>query len=101
MISPISKVITISKDSKLVCLGCLKTKRFYYSFDSKFRPLNLDINYYLGEIDYELEWEDKEIRVIEKMITNFVNELNIKPLNNYNSKSSRFYDRYLLYKNIK
>lgn len=76
-------------------LGCLKTKRRTYSFDGEDGVICIDESCYLGNEDYEVEWETEDLDRAILQMKNVFRKLSIKPLPNCDSKSSRFIKSYL------
>ena len=71
-------------------VGNMTTNRRNYEIDDV--VISLDVNYYLGVVDYELEIEFKEIEKAKKIISqNFVNDLKINNVGKYQRFVKRIY----------
>lgn len=78
----------------LFCIGRLRTSRFSFAVRSGMPSLLLDINYYLGIFDYEIEWELKEIELADTLLQKIFLELDIQSAGSLQPKVKRFFDRF-------
>jgi uncharacterized protein YjbK len=84
---------------KITLIGNLKTIREIYLLDYNYDPINIDISSYLGEEDYEIEWETDKVYEAANILVKILNKLEITVSNNTLSKNTRFINKYLEIKN--
>lgn len=84
--------LNINYSFEIKLLGGLKTYRNTYNLFEG--DLCLDKNIYFNCCDYELEWEGENFTEARDKINLLFCKLDIKPLKNNLSKSSRFISRY-------
>lgn len=77
----------------LILLGELKTIRNLYSKNNGNEEICLDQSYYFDQIDYEIEWETTDINKANIELLTIFENLNITPIDNYDSKTTRFIKR--------
>lgn len=73
-------------------LGELKTLRTTFSLKAS-EEICLDKSYFCDKKDYEIEWETSDLINSNMKLQNIFKQLNISPLNNDDSKSTRFIKR--------
>ena len=71
-------------------LGSLETERINYITGYDNEIISCDKSSYLGIVDYELEWETSRIREVELELTKLFSQMNITPILNNDSKTTRF-----------
>ena len=77
----------------MYCIGHLRTSRFSFDIRHDLPSILLDVNYYLGVFDYEIEWELKETEIANTILQDIFRELEIQPSGKMMPKVKRFYDR--------
>lgn len=80
---------------KVRIIGQLETERVLYSIAPGYDPINIDTSYYLGEYDYEVEWETDNIDEAKKLLIAIFNDIGINTIDNDMSKNVRFFNKYL------
>lgn len=75
-------------------LGESIVERKIYNVDENFKEFALDICSYLGVIDYEIEVESENLEYAQNILYNLFDLLNIEPILDTRSKTSRFKQRY-------
>lgn len=76
----------------LFCIGHLRTSRFAFTVKDDLPALLLDVNFYLGVFDYEIEWELKEIKTANTLLQSMFHQLEILPIGKMTPKVKRFLD---------
>lgn len=82
-----------AKFGYLMVLGSMKTERTFFKINSKYGVVNLDLNYYFSEIDYEFEWETNLIDEALIITDKIFRLLGVKWKKTFSSKTSRVISR--------
>lgn len=91
LLDKVQKYTEDLENKKLNIVGKMKTERTFYTIEDSIEPINLDVNYYLGIEDYEIEWETNKVEQVYDILGSILSKLNIRPLDINESKSTRFY----------
>ncbi|MGB7605444.1 MAG: CYTH domain-containing protein [Lutisporaceae bacterium] len=78
----------------LKILGESVVERKIYNVDENVKEFALDICSYLGVIDYEIEVESENLEYAQNILNNLFDLLNIEPILDTRSKTSRFKHMY-------
>lgn len=81
--------------SPLVCQGHLRTARIAFTIEKGLDPLLMDINFYLGTFDYELEWETTDLNRARQLLKDLFDQSKISfPISNkLKTKRKRYFER--------